>query len=119
MASGSAAPKTDEPATNESTPAAAHRSTVSTETPPSICSQMSPPSLSSIARVRAILGRQRSRKLWPPKPGSTVMINTMSSSGSRSSYGSIGVAGLSAIAARAPRLRSSRASRTGAPAAST
>ena len=44
-----------------------------------------------------ILGRHRSRNFWPPKPGSTVMISTMSSSGSRSSYGSIGVAGLSAM----------------------
>ena len=81
IASGSSAPKTEEPATKESTPASAQRSMVSTETPPSICNQMSPPSRSSNCRVRAILGRQRSRNFCPPKPGSTVMINTMSSSG--------------------------------------
>ena len=37
------------------------------------------------ARVRRILGRHRSRNVWPPKPGSTVITSTMSSSGSRSS----------------------------------
>ncbi len=36
-------------------------------------------------RARRILGRQRSRNFWPPKPGSTVMISSMSSSASRSS----------------------------------
>ena len=60
-----------------------------------------------------------SRNAWPPKPGSTVMISSMSSSGSRSSYGSIGVAGLRAMEALAPFARISRASRTGAAAAST
>ena len=37
------------------------------------------------SRARRILGRQRSRNFWPPKPGSTVMSSTMSSSVSRSS----------------------------------
>ena len=102
IASGSSAPNTAEPATNESAPAAAQRSIVSTETPPSTCSQMSPPVFASSARVRSILGRHRSRNFCPPKPGSTVMISTRSSSGSSSAYGSIGVAGFSAIPARAP-----------------
>lgn len=70
------------------------------------------------SRVRRIFGSMMSRKDWPPKPGSTVMISSMSSSGSRSSYGSMGVAGLSAIEARAPFARISRARRTGAAAAS-
>ena len=55
------------------------------ETPPSTWSQVSTPCLSISSRARRILGRHRSRNFWPPKPGSTVMISTMSSSGSRSS----------------------------------
>ena len=85
MASGSSAVNTAEPATNTSAPASAHRSIVSRDTPPSTYSQMSPPCLSISVRARWIFGRQTSRNFWPPKPGSTVMISTMSSSGSRSS----------------------------------
>ena len=44
-----------------------------------------PPARPSIAaRARAILGRQTSRNCCPPKPGSTVITRSMSSSGSRS-----------------------------------
>ena len=46
------------------------------------------------SRARRILGRHTSRNSWPPKPGSTVITSTMSSSGSRSAYGSIGGRGL-------------------------
>jgi hypothetical protein len=45
-----------------------HRSMVSAETPPSTCSQMSPPARSRSARVRSIFGRHTSRNDWPPKP---------------------------------------------------
>ena len=74
----------------------------------------------SPARAPArILGSTRSRNFWPPKPGSTVISSSMSSSGSRSAYGSTAVAGRSAIPARTPAARSVRASRTGACVAST
>ena len=43
------------------------------------------------SRARRIFGSTMSRNAWPPKPGSTVMTSSMSSSGSRSAYGSIGV----------------------------
>ena len=66
------------------------------------------------ARARRIFGSVRSRNAWPPKPGSTVMISSMSSSPSMSRYGSTGVPGRSAMPAFAPRARSSRASLTGA-----
>jgi len=59
-----------------------------------------------------------SRKCWPPKPGSTVISNSMSSSGSRSAYGSTAVPGLKASPARAPAARMARKVRTGARVAS-
>ena len=57
MASGSSALNTAEPATNVSAPASAHRSMVSRDTPPSTCSQMSPPCLSISARAALDLGQ--------------------------------------------------------------
>ncbi len=119
MASGSSALNTADPATNVSAPASTQRSMVLSEMPPSTWSQMSPPCASSSARVRRIFGSITSRNDCPPKPGSTVISSTMSSSGSRSAYGSIGVAGRSPMDAREPSRRSSRASRTGASDAST
>ena len=70
------------------------------------------------SRVVRILGRQRSRNFWPPKPGSTDMISTMSS-GQQGLLGPIEVAGLRAMPARAPCPRSSLVCRTGAVADST
>src|SRR5580692_1525585 len=59
-AAGSAAPYTAEPATNMSAPASAHRTIVSSLTPPSTCSQMSPPFLAMSWRACRIFGRTRS-----------------------------------------------------------
>ena len=54
------------------------------------------------------LGQHEVEELLAAEPGSTVIISSMSSSGSRSAYGSTGVAGFSAIDARAPLARGSR-----------
>ena len=50
---------------------------------------------------------------WPPKPGSTDMISSVSNSGRISRYGSIGVPGLTERPAFAPAARMSRATPTG------
>ena len=107
------------PATNVSAPTSAQRSTVSTDTPPSTWIHTSRFAADTSLRTAAIFGSTRSRNFCPPKPGSTVISSTMSTSPSIVAQASIGVAGFSATPARAPLARSSRASRTGACAAST
>jgi len=71
-----------------------------------------------MARVRRIFGSTMSRNFWPPKPGSTVISSTMSTSSSRSSKGWMAVPGLRASPALAPAARMARSVRTGALAAS-
>ena len=112
-------PYTADPATKTLAPASAARVMVSSVMPPSTWMATFTPEPSTAARARRIFGSITSRNAWPPKPGSTVMISSMSSSESMSRYGSTGVAGRSAMPAFAPRARSSRASLMGASDAST
>src|SRR5690606_11602347 len=114
----SSAPKTADPATKVSAPASAACAIVSGPMPPSTCSHTADPRrLASSASPRS-LGIWSARKLWPPKPGSTVMTRIWSSSSSTSKSGSAGVSGLMATPARAPMARSRRARATGSDAAS-
>ena len=69
MASASSAPKTAEPATNMSAPASAQRSMVSSETPPSTWSQMSPPVRSISSRACRIFGQADVEELLSAEPG--------------------------------------------------
>ena len=90
-AAGSSAPKTAEPATKTSAPASAHRSIV---VGGDAAVDLQPHRLLAAADQlpgAADLGSTTSRNDWPPKPGSTVMTSSMSSSGSRSAYGSTAV----------------------------
>ena len=54
---------------------------------------------------RATLSRMRGMKLWPPKPGFTLMSSTKSKSPTRSTRVSTGVPGFSTMPAWAPALR--------------
>ena len=74
-------------ATKTSAPASAHRSMVSSLTPPSTCSQIEPPCAEIRARARRRFGSTRSRNRCPPKPGSTVISSSMSSSGGGAAEG--------------------------------
>ena len=65
------------------------------------------------SRRRRTLAIWLSRNFWPPKPGSTVMMSTMSNSSRMSKIGSTGSAGRTAKQALQPISRSWRARRTG------
>ena len=87
---------------------------VSSLTPPSTWSHTAASRPPTSERARRSFGSTMSRKGWPPKPGSTVISSSMSTSGSRSAYGSTAVPGLTASPARAPAARIARSVRTGA-----
>src|SRR6478735_626580 len=92
---------------------------VEADTPPSTCTQTSPPWRRTASRTSRTLAIWSDMNDWPPNPGSTVMTSTMSTSGSRSAYGAKGVPGLTAKAARAPAARIARAVPTASDTAST
>ena len=105
--------KTAEPATSTSAPMAAQLPAVSGVTPPSISIWISRSPI--ISASRAILGNWASMKLWPPKPGFTVITQTRSIRSRTHSIASGGVAGFSATPALAPseRMYCSERSRCG------
>ena len=75
-------------------PAAATRAMLSALMPPSTSSRMSLPLASMRLRACSILRSAESMKLWPPKPGFTLMIRTRSMSSITQSSTSSGAAGL-------------------------
>jgi len=87
---------------------------VSSLTPPSTWSHTAASRPPTRARARRSFGSTRSRNGWPPKPGSTVISSSMSTSGRRPAYGSTAVPGLTARPARAPAALMARRVRTGA-----
>lgn len=77
---------------------------VSGPMPPSTSSSQSRPRSSIQARTWRTLGIISSMKDWPPKPGSTVITNTISHWGRKGRASWAGVPGLRTTPARFPRL---------------
>jgi len=75
-------PKTAVPATSTVAPAEATRGAVSGVMPPSTSTRVFRPRRWIVSAMRSIFGRHASMKLWPPKPGLTVITSTMSVSSS-------------------------------------
>jgi GNAT superfamily N-acetyltransferase len=86
-------PKTAEPATSTSAPASTASRAVLVLTPPSTSRTASGAWASSIPRALAILGSIAGMKLWPEKPGLTVITSSRSMSASTYSTADSGVEG--------------------------
>src|SRR3989344_3934627 len=83
-----------EPATKVSAPASATRRMLSTLMPPSTSRRMSRPEASMTLRTFSHLRSVLSMKLWPPKPGFTLISSTTSTLSMTHSSTSMGEAGL-------------------------
>jgi hypothetical protein len=95
--------KTEEPATSRLPPAAAISPAFCAVTPPSISMSTARPAI--MARSSAIFGSIERMKLWPPKPGFTVITQIRSTMSSTGATALAGVAGLSATPALLPSAR--------------
>ena len=101
-ASGSSARNTALPATSTSAPASKSSRAFADEMPPSTSISVSSPMRRFISSRRRTFSTYEGMNDCPPNPGSTLITNTISTSGSSRSNTPTSVAGLIEIPARAP-----------------